>query len=53
VSTRAAAPSEIELEVAAVIVPSLAKAALSCGIFSGLAFPGASSVATSTSPLRV
>ncbi len=53
VSTSAAAPSEIELEVAAVIVPSLANAGLSCGILSGLPLPGASSVSTVTSPARV
>ena len=39
--------------VAAVIVPSLAKAAFSCGIFSGLPLPGCSSTSTVTSPLRV
>ena len=43
VRTIAAAPSEIDDEVAAVIVPSLAKAGLSCGILSGRPRPGASS----------
>ena len=42
-----------EDEVAAVIVPSLAKAGRSWGILSGLPRPGASSVSTVTSPLRV
>ena len=40
VSTSAAAPSLIDELVAAVIVPSFAKAALSCGILSGLPLPG-------------
>ena len=52
VNTSAAAPSEIEDEVAAVIVPSLAKAGLSAGILSGLPLPGASSVSTMVSPAR-
>ena len=52
VSTSAEPPSEIELEFAAVIVPSLAKAALSCGILSGRAESGCSSVSTTVSPLR-
>jgi len=46
VRTTAAAPSEIEEEVAAVIVPSFAKAGFSCGILSGRPRPGASSVST-------
>ena len=53
VSTMAAAPSEIELDVAAVIVPSLAKAGRRLGILSGRPLPGCSSVSTVTSPLRV
>jgi hypothetical protein len=53
VSTKAAAPSEIDEEVAAVIVPSLAKAGLSEGILSGLPLPGASSVSTTVSPARL
>ncbi len=53
VSTTAAAPSEIELEVAAVIVPSLAKAGRSVGILSGRPLPGCSSCSTICSPLRV
>ncbi len=51
--TTAAAPSEIEEEVAAVIVPSLAKAGRSWGILSGRPLPGCSSCSTVTSPLRV
>lgn len=43
VSTNAAAPSEIELELAAVIVPSLLKAGRKVGIFSRFAFNGCSS----------
>jgi hypothetical protein len=43
VSTSAEPPSEIELEFAAVIVPSFAKAAFSCGILSGRAESGCSS----------
>ena len=38
--------------VAAVIVPSFEKAALSVGILSGMPRPGASSVSTTVSPLR-
>ena len=53
VSTSAAAPSEIDELVAAVIVPSLAKAGFSVGILSGMPLPGCSSVSTMTSPLRV
>ena len=48
----AAAPSETEEALAAVIVPSLTKAGLSDGIFSGFAFPGCSSVARIVSPSR-
>ena len=51
--TTAAAPSEIEAEEAAVIVPSLAKAGFRPGIFSGMALPGCSSSLTVTAPLRV
>ena len=47
----AAAPSEIELELAAVTVPPSRKAGLSVGIFSGFALGGCSSVATSVSAL--
>ena len=43
VKTSAEAPSEIELAFAAVIVPSFAKAGLSDGILSILAFKGCSS----------
>jgi hypothetical protein len=46
ISTSAAAPSEIELELAAVTVPSSRKAGLSCGILSKLALNGCSSMAT-------
>ena len=52
VSTSAAAPSEIDELVAAVIVPSLAKAGFSVGILSGRPRPGASSVSTTVSPPR-
>ena len=45
--------AEIEDEVAAVIVPSLAKAGRSCGILSGRPLSGCSSCSTVTSPLRV
>jgi hypothetical protein len=44
VSTNAAAPSLIEEALAAVMVPSLAKAGFSVGILSGRALPGCSSV---------
>ena len=44
ISTSAAAPSEIELEFAAVTVPSLRNAGLSCAILSGVAFAGCSSL---------
>ena len=53
VNTNADAPSEIELALAAVMVPSLAKAGRSVGIFSILALNGCSSLSTTTSPLRV
>ena len=51
--TNAAAPSEIELELAAVIVPSFLNAALSEGILSGRALPGCSSVSMVTSLRRL
>ena len=51
ISTSAAAPSEMELELAAVTVPSLRNAGLSCGIFSKLALNGCSSLSTKRSPL--
>ena len=47
----AAAPSEIELELAAVTVPPSRNAGFSVGILSGLALGGCSSVATSVSAL--
>ncbi|MCY1309206.1 hypothetical protein D9M70_592790 [compost metagenome] len=53
ISTRALAPSEIELALAAVMVPSLRNAGLRPGILSRLALSGCSSSFTSTSPLRV
>ena len=49
--TRAAAPSEIELELAAVTVPPSRKAGFRVGIFSGRALGGCSSVLTSVSAL--
>src|SRR3954466_1695800 len=49
--TSAAAPSEIELELAAVTVPSLRKAGLRAGIFSKLALKGCSSVSMNFSSL--
>jgi hypothetical protein len=49
--TSAAAPSEIELEFAAVTVPSLRNAGLSVGIFSKFALKGCSSVSTNFSSL--
>ncbi|CFO08449.1 Uncharacterised protein [Bordetella pertussis] len=52
ISTMAAAPSEIDDELAAVTVPSFLKAGLSVGIFSGMALVGASSVSITVSPLR-
>jgi len=51
IMTSAAAPSEIELEFAAVTVPPSRKAGLSVGILSGRAFGGCSSVETSASDL--
>ena len=51
VSTSAAAPSEIELELAAVTVPPSRNAGFSVGILSGLAFGGCSSSATIVSLL--
>jgi serine/threonine protein kinase len=53
ISTRAAAPSEIDDEFAGVTVPPCRKAGFSVGIFSGRAFFGCSSDLTSTEPLRV
>ena len=52
ISTIAAAPSEIDDELAGVTVPSLRKAGLRVGIFSMLAENGCSSASTATSPLR-
>ena len=52
VSTRAAAPSEMELALAAVIVPSLAKAGLRVGILAGSAFSGCSSLSITVESLR-
>ena len=49
--TSAAAPSEIELELAAVTVPSLRKAGFSVGIFSMFALKGCSSISTNFSSL--
>ena len=49
--TSAAAPSEIELEFAAVTVPSLRNAGLSVGIFSRFALKGCSSFSTNVSSL--
>src|SRR5262245_24386563 len=49
--TSAAAPSEIELEFAAVTVPSLRNAGLSVGIFSRFALNGCSSSSTNFSSL--
>jgi hypothetical protein len=51
-STAAAAPSEIEEELAAVTVPSLRKAGFNCGIFAISQVKGVSSRSTSVSPLR-
>ena len=51
--SKADAPSLIELEFAAVIVPSFANAALNVGILSILAFAGFSSTSIVTSPFRV
>src|SRR3954471_12863446 len=50
--TRAAAPSLIDEALAAVIVPSLAKAGFRVGILSGLALVGCSSWLTTVSPPR-
>ena len=52
VITSAAAPSEIEEALAAVIAPSLAKAGFSVGILAGSAFSGCSSSLTVTAPPR-
>ncbi len=52
VRTSAAAPSLIELALAAVIVPSLLNAGLSVGILWGCALPGCSSVSTVVAPPR-
>jgi hypothetical protein len=52
IMTSAAAPSEIDEELAAVTVPSLRKAGFSVGIFSSCALKGCSSLSTTTSPLR-
>ena len=52
INTSALAPSEIELEFAGVIVPSLANAGRSSGILSVLALWGCSSVSTTVSPRR-
>ncbi|MNV78687.1 hypothetical protein D3C71_1721920 [compost metagenome] len=52
VSTSAAAPSEMDEALAAVTVPSLAKAGFSVGILAGSAFSGCSSFSTTVSPLR-
>ncbi len=48
--TSAAAPSEIDEELAAVTVPSLRKAGFSVGIFSRLALKGCSSLSMTVSP---
>jgi hypothetical protein len=50
ISSSAAAPSEIELALAAVTVPSLRNAGFSVGILSGDALAGCSSPAITTSP---
>src|SRR5260370_1451923 len=50
--TSAAAPSEIDEDVAAVTVPSLPKAGRSVGIFSMFTLKGVSSSFTTSSPLR-
>ena len=50
ISTSAAAPSLIDDDEAAVMVPSLAKAGLSDGILSTLALSGPSSVSITVSP---
>ncbi len=51
ISTSAAAPSAIDEELAAVTVPSLAKAAFKVGIFEISQLKGVSSRATTVSPL--
>src|SRR3546814_13922795 len=53
VITSAAAPSEIDEALAAVIVPSLAKAGLSVGILAASTLAGCSSSAIVVMPLRV
>ncbi|MNE71809.1 hypothetical protein D3C80_1677110 [compost metagenome] len=53
IRTSAEAPSEIELALAAVMVPSFLNAAFRLGILSRLAVSGCSSSFTTTSPLRV
>ncbi|MNC62735.1 hypothetical protein D3C75_1127890 [compost metagenome] len=53
VMTRAAAPSEMELALAAVMAPSLVKAGRRVGILAASALPGCSSSLTVTGPLRV
>ena len=52
ISTMAAAPSEIDEELAAVTVPSLLEGGLQGGDLSGMALVGASSVSITVSPLR-
>ena len=52
VRTRAAAPSEIELALAAVIAPSLAKAGFRVGMRAGSARPGCSSRSIRSDPFR-
>ena len=49
----AAAPSEIDEELAAVTVPSFLNAGLSVGILATSSVKGVSSLSTTTSPLRV
>jgi hypothetical protein len=51
--TRAAAPSLMELALAAVTVPSLLNAGLRVGILAASALAGCSSAATVSLPLRV
>ena len=53
IRTTAAAPSEIELALAAVTEPSVLNADFNRGILSGLALPGCSSVLTTISPCRL
>jgi hypothetical protein len=53
VRTKAAAPSLIEEALAAVIVPSLAKAGLRLGILEASPLAGCSSLETVSLPLRV